>query len=383
MIDTVVMTLPQDKFNVICFDKFNPNAGGLFREPFIPFAGLPYVKCVQNMSKEDEENNVYKPRLTLFKRVGKNFPISLHIEFSAPKLLYGNNFDELDDSDFEQMIKILHDKLFKMGIQVNEENLKNADIKTIHYSKNIVFDDYMTVSIILDYLSKIKLNQRLDLNQTDYWNEGHLVRYHAKSYSLVFYDKIADLNKSKDRAVEKEDRSFNYQMDIFEALRKKNPFEAFRIELRLNGRQTLKTHFAKYKISNDFTFQNLFKKEIAQKVLLHYWDIIFEELMPILLQDVTFFQQFELLAKQKPNYRPQKILTMLALSKLIEEKGYRKTKDRFKKFYTIETFNRTYKDLRELSYRILNKAEPFKKIANDLQEFKSLKMKEFDYFQTN
>ena len=47
----------------------------------------------------------------------------------------------------------------------------------------------------------------LDVNQTDYRNEGHSYKWHCNSYEVVFYDKIKDLEKAKQsekRAIEKD-----------------------------------------------------------------------------------------------------------------------------------------------------------------------------------
>ena len=94
------------------------------------------------------------------------------IEFSIPKLLFGNNFDEVEEKQFEEIIKRLRDILDHMGVQVLPETLRGASVSAIHYSKNIPLMDYSTPSMILKELSKIDLNQRLDLNQTDFRNGG-------------------------------------------------------------------------------------------------------------------------------------------------------------------------------------------------------------------
>lgn len=72
-------------------------------------------KCVQNPTKEDERNGIYKPRLTYIRRWdGIDGRYTLKIEFSVPKLLYSNNFDELSDSDFPLVIRALKERLLDM-----------------------------------------------------------------------------------------------------------------------------------------------------------------------------------------------------------------------------------------------------------------------------
>ena len=55
----------------------------------------------------------------------------------------------------------------------------------------------------------------LDVNQTDYRNEGHSYKWHCNSYEIVFYDKIKDLEKAKHsdkRAIEKDNA---IQLNLF------------------------------------------------------------------------------------------------------------------------------------------------------------------------
>lgn len=114
MIDTILLKVPYPNFSITRLDMFEPNARGIFTAPFLPFNGQRYIKCINNPTKSDKLAGIYLPRLTLYKNVGKGkggFITNLHIEFSAPKLLYGNNFDELAETDFEVVLKILRKQL--------------------------------------------------------------------------------------------------------------------------------------------------------------------------------------------------------------------------------------------------------------------------------
>ncbi len=382
MIDTIVLIMPISQSNLTIASKFDPDAKGLFQPPYIPFAGQHYVQCIQNPSPEDKGNHVYMPRLALTKRKsrdGSSYIITLKIEFSVPKLLYSNNFDEVQDSDFEKVVTTLKHKLFRMGVTIPLDDLKNADVQSIHYGKNIAFIDYTTATSIMDVLRKIKVTRRLDVNHTDYINDGEAVRYHSKSFQVVFYDKIEDLKKAAARAEEKEDRGFNYQTDLFTAIqKKKHPLEVLRMEVRYIGKKSIKAHFKKLRIVNEFTFKSLFQMSIARKVLCDYWDTIYIELKPVLLQNLSISEQFVLIAKQKRQSKPQSILSMIAITSMIKEVGYRKTKQHFDKYFSGRTMERIFKEIKELNFTIANKLSPIIKVTNDLKEFKALKMKDYD-----
>lgn len=382
MIDTILLKVPHPHFSVTRYEMFQPHAKGLFQEPYLPFNGQPYVKCINNPTKKDIEQGNYKPRLTIVKRIAKSgFAINLHIELSLPKLMHGNNFDELNDSDLEEIRRRLSTQLLHMGVHVSKEHLLAAPVYAVHYSKNIVFDDYTTASLILNALEKIKLNRQMDLNATDFRNQGEAVRYYAKSHEFVMYDKVADLNKSKDRAIEKTDRGHNLQMNIFEAVRSEGkPLEVIRLELRLKSRQKMKQVFARLGIDNDLTFASLFSQKLSQKLLQHQWDSIYKKLMPVLMQDLTISDQFELIAKQRPDDTPMRVLAMTAISTMKRAEGHRKVVGRFKGRYSERTMQRLYKDIEGLNYQLLNRAAPFDHITQVLCQFTPLRMAEHDVY---
>ncbi|MBP7075036.1 MAG: hypothetical protein KBA81_06595 [Rhabdochlamydiaceae bacterium] len=382
MIDTILLKIPHGKFAVTLYDKFQPNARGFFLEPFLPFTGQPFIKAVNNPTKLNLRNGVYRPRLTLYKRYGKihgSFPISLHIELSLPKLLYHNNFDELKDADFETIITILKRQLLLMGVIISKDNLRTAEVHAVHYSKNIVFNDGTTASMILGYLQKIKLTKRLDMNATDFRNQGEAVRYYAKSHEFVFYDKVADLSKSKDRAMEKKDREWNPQMDMFDAIRRQDrPIEVLRMELRLKSRKKIKLTFEGTKDQNEMAFQSMFSEQLSQKLLQEYWSIIYDELRPILLQELNSLERFVLIQKQRCQWQPQRILAMVGICEMVKTDGHRKTRNCLAKSFHDRTFARIYKDIKELDFKILNKAKPFEHVNKVLKDFVALKKECFN-----
>src|SRR6266702_1160744 len=190
MLDTVVLTLDRPHFEVLKPERFSPSATGLLAPPYYSLGSRGNFACVQNPAKADLQGAGYLPRLTLTKRKrSMGFALTLRIEFSAPKLIFGNNFDELESRDFTKVLAALHRGLAAMGINVSIDMLRQAPVSAIHYSKNIAFTDYTTCSMVMSELDLIDLDSRLDLSQTDYRNKGHAIRYHANSFEVVFYDK--------------------------------------------------------------------------------------------------------------------------------------------------------------------------------------------------
>ena len=191
MIDTIVLTLRQGMFTIMHHDYFSPSTEGLYKQSeYYRLGSRSNMVCKQNPTPSELKAGIYKPRLTVTKRINKQhqFEITMKVEFSVPKLLFGNNFDELDDPDFDKVLQLLKEKLRGMGVMIFEQLLINAPVSAIHYSKNIPLTDYSTPYTYLEKLYKSNIDQRLDLNQTDFRNEGHSLKYRANSFEVVFYD---------------------------------------------------------------------------------------------------------------------------------------------------------------------------------------------------
>ncbi len=198
MIDTIVLTLTQDMFGITDPTQFEPHAywaasslsassGRLLDEKQSIPMGL---KSKQNPTRKELAMGYYKPRLTLFRvsRPLQGYKTLLRIEVSLPKLLFGNNFEELKRKDFTAVINKLTNILKSMGVTTTKEQLAQADVSAIHYAKNIPLTDGSTPYHYINKIKEANIKLSLDVNQTDYRNEGHSFKWHCNSYEVVFYD---------------------------------------------------------------------------------------------------------------------------------------------------------------------------------------------------
>jgi hypothetical protein len=168
------------------------------------------------------------------------------------------------------------------------------------------------------------------------------------------------------------------QTDIFEAIRNEGtPFEVLRLELRLKSRPKMKKLFEKLGIENDLTFASLFSQRLSQKLLQNQWKTIYDELIPVLLQALDTPEQFELIARQQNKYTPTRVLAMTALCAMIREEGHRKVRGRIKARFSDRTMQRLYKDIKELDFKVLNRAAPFDHITQSLKDFVPLRSEQF------
>ena len=378
MIDTIVLTLKQGMFTIMDHDKFSPSTKGLYDSSnYYRLGGRSNMTCVQNPSPSELKNGIYKPRLTVTKRMNRdrNFEITLKIELSLPKLIFNNNFDELEDSDFELVVSTLKQKLRDMGVYLFENNLIIAPVSNIHYSKNIPLTDYSTPYTYLEMMSKININQRLDLNQTDFRNEGHSLKYRANSFEVVFYDKLKDLSKAKISEKRAEEKDNAIQLNLFETVEIKKPFEVLRMEVRLNRKQKLKQILDKIGINQEPTFKLLFSKEIAQKILIYYLNEIEDGYPTLLLFDPkdpkVFLSEFML---HNPKAGLKKAIQMLGLRVLLDQVGIREFRELTKRKSRQSWYNLN-KEMKELNYP--QEVGTFSVLRNALTEFRPLKLVDF------
>jgi len=318
MIDTIVLTLNPDMYQIIEPDRFVPSARWiLYGDKTISHG----IRSKQNPTKKELLQGIYKPRLTLSLRVSPlgHTEAMLKIELSLPKLVFGNNFEELRYKDFEALNQKLVSTLKIMGVIVSPTILASTPVSAIHYSKNIPLIDG---SIPYHYINKIKeanVQQSLDTNQTDYRNEGHSFKWHCNSYEIVFYDKIKDLEKAKVSSKRSLEKDGILQLKLIDLFKKRKRFEVLRMEVRLNKRQKLKHLFKKLNIKADLTFKKLFKPAIAKKVLLHYLDELESKRSALL--DYKATNDKALLAAlivNNPELSPRRLLTLYGLRKALD-----------------------------------------------------------------
>jgi len=267
MLDTVILQIPIEYSAIIDHSQFTPSTRGIVNNP------ASFFKYTNNPKKADRESGVYKPRLTIIKR-GKN--IYLKAEFSVPKLLFGNNLDEIEEKNFDEAVNKLRKTIEQMGVRLWTHKIEKAEVLRFDPSKNIPLSKGYTSSFAIRELSKINLNQKLDLERVGFRNDGEALQFYSNRHSLVFYDKINDLNKPAKRAIDKDQTK--QQLDLFEYIKKeKRNLEVLRIEVRLSYKAKMIEILEKVGFTDSPLFKNIFKKDLCQKIVKLYWEEFFDK----------------------------------------------------------------------------------------------------------
>lgn len=272
--DTVVITLQANQFKMAdsAYDRFSPSVRNFFFTPYVEFGrSKSSVKSDLNPTKYDKESTGwYFPRLTMFKAVRSGGVATfLRIELSTQKLLYRNNFDEHEESDFGEICWLIVDRLKHFGIFVDGATvIANAEVSAIHYAKNIVMTDFTTPSMFIREIEKVDVSAWQDVEREGYRNGGHAIKFHTKHWMLIVYDKKKDLEQAHKGDFKAISRDNYTQMDLFNRKPVKRPFEIMRIEARYNDRTRIKALLKSIgEPDRSLSFQSLFSAEIAQKAL--------------------------------------------------------------------------------------------------------------------
>ena len=267
MLDTIIIELPQGSYSIIRPEHFGPlspaqldNSHGGFAQTF------------NNPTAADKQKGLYLPRLTLLKRGNRQF---LKAEFSAPKILYGNNVDEIAETDKEALLKSLRDKLAYMGVMVWSHKLSPANIIGLHLGKNVRLRREYPADFVIRQLKRIAENARMDFTERTFINNGEALYLYAKSHSFIIYDKIKDLDKPTARAVDKD--QVPKQMMLFDDWHKANllPPNLLRLEVRMNEKRAINQCLKTAGFPNNPTLGQLFNAEMQKSIIQSHWNDYF------------------------------------------------------------------------------------------------------------
>lgn len=259
MIDTVVLSVPMTPKVVIRggmagWDMVRRNKGGeLFVKNNAAASGL------------------YLPRVASYhRRAGnKQWNTHLRIEFSVPKLIYGDNLNELVDAQFDAVIEALRERLEHLGVSMPTPMLRGAEVRVLHYSKNFTLTAGYSASFVIGELTKVNLNKHFDLTRVKYI-EGESVNFYTSAHSFIAYDKVAEISNARKFTPEKE-----RLMKQIELLRQHpDGFEVLRLEVRLSRYYKLQSLFKTLGYPPHPTFADVFSTAKSQAVLMHYWQTL-------------------------------------------------------------------------------------------------------------
>lgn len=367
MVDTVKLLITINEPMILSKAAFEP----LSVKQLVDTRGVN--RTYLNPSPTYAKMGKYMPRLTLYRRPSKTFGVvyQLTVEFSAPKMLFGQNFDELTESDFESLLTALQEALFELtGYRFFKWQLRQADIGSWHPSKNIVFLDYTSCQTILNTISKLDVSKTYDLQRTNF-RDGHVVHIHCNSLDIAFYDKLADLRRAKlseKRAFEKDN---GIQLNLLEPLQEIKPIEVLRYEIRFVGKSSVKRAFPD--IENR-TFEALFKQHLNQEVLLEHWQRVTSTIDMLSLDERRPYELFQNYLIDNPDAAPQGALAAIAAMLISGQEGVRSLRNLLDARYGKDSWYRIKKLLKAPQH---NRYTHFLHVDEALKQFSPTRLSEY------
>lgn len=368
MIDTICLLIPKAKMTfldgVSSWDLYSSTD--------------QYKKFVRNPNKAEKGSEKYFPRLTGYsRRFGQD--ANVRIEFSVPKLVFLNNLEELEDSDFELVIETLQERLRDLGVIVSKNILENASVSSVHFSKNIPLKNGYTVNYLISEMGKVNLRKDLDVGRKTFINDGQSLYFHATSHQFVVYDKVSDMGKDKKRAIDKDQTLF--QTSLFSQLKSENALkEIIRFEIRLSKKQKMNKVLEDLGYQKSPTFKDVFNIQMSKSVVIHYWNKFIKEghlgLFQVPLSDKDILQKLFLSSKK---LKPKQAIYFFGLYKVSkDENGLRHFRTMLSKRSTNMTWYRIVKDIESVNRLVSEKnlRDWIVQIDESLADYKTYKVED-------
>ena len=140
------------------------------------------------------------------------------------------------------------------------------------------------------------------------------------------------------------------------------------MEMRICDRRKMKSLLKYLLIETDLTFEGLFRREIAQRVLLDYWCKIHEEVRLHALMSRKPIDLFESVLKV-PDITLQKALSLFAVLELSKTNSDRKIHDMIAKRFCARSFQRLKKFVLQNEKIFYDRYTTYDAIYSQLVEF--------------
>jgi hypothetical protein len=178
----------------------------------------------------------------------------LVIDCSIPVFLFGNNVAELKDSDVDIFCNRISEVLnTSYGLSLTPKDIMNAEVRQIHFGKNIILPDEMMMTAVLNYANRTDVRMNRSISSVKY-QQGESFHIRTSSYDLTLYDKSAE-NRIK-------------SLESQHAL--SSTHSILRIEMRLNNQRIIK----RFCPDKSLTVAGLMNNLEARRAILAAFDII-------------------------------------------------------------------------------------------------------------
>lgn len=324
-----------------------------------------------NVSANEKRLGIYRPSFTYYQNpIGLNKPrYLLYAQFSVPKLIYGNNFQEVREQELSRVIQAVKDALGRIGINMSTEQILKTRVIKVDFAKNVIYTNYTSTNLIIKNIATADISTRYDVLRADFKNGGQAYHVHTGIEDIVIYDKVDDLRQSRKgdaRAVERD----NYtQRDLLELFSQHKNISVVRFEVRLRTKRKIQLVLSKVGVdSSNLTFEALFSTNIARRVLSYEWESILDAIPKMTLSDETPERVLDSILADR-SIKPRQALDKIAMRYLLSAQDTRYIRNRFDKRFGQHAWARL-SGLRDPPNREDRQLKDLLQISNQIREMK-------------
>lgn len=346
-VDTVKILLPKGSFKLNNTQYFRPN----------------YIGLTRTATKQEKADGLYRPKVILQLLAG-----TCTIEFSLPKLVRGNNLEELTVTDFHDVIILLQTHLKDYGILVSEENLRWADLYRVDFGKNLDLTLIGPVPEILNMLNRCVGFGRHSIYQIQYLNGGQSLRLQNASTDLLLYDKLHAYEMagmSEKLSIEKDNYCQKPLCKMLAASHK----SILRIERRYTCRKAVRKLFTRYGVKMP-KFKDICNPQIGQDIITKDWQALVNACIFPLQSQVS--KQLRLMLdflKMDQCKTLGPALSYVLLQTLLKEYSVKDLKNQFRPYVSTSTLNNWFGKMHNLACKKEQKPPILEEITRQITQW--------------
>ncbi len=246
--------------------------------------GIPRVITLscEKMGKYKKEGT-YMPQVSIecHKQIAPARNICIQV--SIPKLLYGTSLFEIDELSLMPFVIKLQSQLKNFGLDLGQEEILAAKVSRIDFAKVIKLPSSTRSSDFIGKLEKAGYRPRADLTHRDIRSgkEGYWMKFYNSSSSLTIYDKMLEIQKQGYTIFEKKVQDMILKQKLHKNVLK------FEVSLQRSQKVVSMLNIICKQKKTKYSLQEVFRKEISQKVLLHYLAASFNDDVDFLCNGFT------------------------------------------------------------------------------------------------
>lgn len=284
---------------------------------------VKYINYPNPHSKDGEGKRYFKFRVT----------------FSAPKLLYGNNIEEVTEAQYDDIVRTLCEQLpfLALPTEYHKLDIEMARVCRIDFSKNAMIAELVPIDQFCNMLMRAGHTPRTQNAQVRY-QHGELYRENIRDRSVVIYDKLAEFSSSTKKP-------HNAREQFFIAAEKAHLFQVFKLEVQLQNTTRVALELKPFGIEKPIHFADVFSEKLAHDILMKYWNKLIQDLdpNPELFSEDNMLATFQTMAMNRGKKTPQNLFASFGLSYLANKCGLSNVKSAFCREYDGQAWLRIKK----------------------------------------